>query len=54
VSYKADLQNLRTKTNSNCHTSVREELTKQLPLKDKRKTGGTPQPLGETKTRAGC
>jgi hypothetical protein len=25
-------------TNSNCHTSLREELTKQLPLKDRKKT----------------
>jgi hypothetical protein len=31
------------------HTSL-EELTKQLPLKDRRKTGETPQPPGEIKT----
>jgi hypothetical protein len=42
VSYRADPQNLRTHTNSNCHTSLKEELTKQLPLKDRRKTGKTP------------
>jgi hypothetical protein len=45
VGYRADLQNLRTS-----HTSLREELTKQLPLKDRRKTGETPQPPGKTKT----
>jgi hypothetical protein len=32
VGYRADLQNLRTS-----HTSLREELTKQLPLKGKKK-----------------
>jgi hypothetical protein len=32
------------------HTSLREELTKKLSLKDRRKTGETPQPPGETKT----
>jgi hypothetical protein len=36
VGYRADLQNLRTKHNLNCHTSVREELTKQLPLKEEK------------------
>jgi hypothetical protein len=30
--------------------SLREGLTKQLPLKDREKTGETPQPPGETKT----
>jgi hypothetical protein len=45
VGYRADLWNLRTG-----HTSLREELTKQLPLKDKRKSGKTPKPPGETKT----
>jgi hypothetical protein len=45
VGYRADLQNLRTS-----HTSLREELTKQLPLKDRRKTGETPQTPGKTKT----
>jgi hypothetical protein len=29
---------------------MREELTKQLPLKDRRKSGETPQPPGKTKT----
>jgi hypothetical protein len=48
MGYRADLQNLRT--NLNCHTSLREELTKQLPLKDRRKTSKTTQPTGETKT----
>jgi hypothetical protein len=45
VGYRADLWNLRTS-----HTSLREELTKQLPVKDRRKTGETPQPPGETRT----
>jgi hypothetical protein len=39
------LPNLRTR-----HTSLREELTKQLPLKDRRKTDKTPQPPVKTKT----
>jgi hypothetical protein len=46
VGYRADLQNLRKS-----HTSLIEKLTKQLPLKDRRKTGETPQSLGETKTQ---
>jgi hypothetical protein len=45
VGYRADLQNLRTS-----HISLRKELTKQLLLKDRRKTSETPQPPGETKT----
>jgi hypothetical protein len=45
VGYRADLQNLRIS-----HTSLREELTKKLLLKDRRKTGKTPQPPGEMKT----
>jgi hypothetical protein len=45
VVHRADLQNLRTS-----HTSLREELTKQLLLKDRRKTGETPQAPGKTKT----
>jgi hypothetical protein len=45
VGYRADLWNLKTS-----HTSMREELTKQLPLKDRRKSGETPQPPGKTKT----
>jgi hypothetical protein len=43
--YTSDLPNLMTS-----HTSLREELTKQLQLKNRRKTGETPQPRGETKT----
>jgi hypothetical protein len=45
VGYRADIQNLRTG-----HTSLREELTKQLPLKDRRKTGEMSQPPSKTKT----
>jgi hypothetical protein len=45
VGYRADLWNLRKS-----HTSLREKLTKQLLLKDKRKTGETPQLPGKTKT----
>jgi hypothetical protein len=49
VGYRADLQNLRTS-----HTLPRDELTKQLPLKDKKKKkkkpAKTPQTPGETKT----
>jgi hypothetical protein len=36
MGYRADLWNLRTS-----HTSLREELTKQMPLKDRKKTGKT-------------
>jgi hypothetical protein len=45
VGHRADLQKMRTN-----HTSLKEELTKQLKLKDrkKKKTGQFPQPLGET------
>jgi hypothetical protein len=32
LGYRADLPNMRTS-----HTSLREELTKQLPLKDRKK-----------------
>jgi hypothetical protein len=46
VGCRADLWKLRTR----CHTTLREELTKQLLLKDRRKTGDTPQPPGKTKT----
>jgi hypothetical protein len=45
VGYRADLWNLKIS-----HTSLRKDLTKQLPLKDRRKTGKTPQPHGKTKT----
>jgi hypothetical protein len=41
VGHRADLQNLRTS-----HTSLREELL----LKDRKKTGESPQPPAETKT----
>jgi hypothetical protein len=40
VDHRADLWNPRTS-----HTLLREELTKQLPLKDRRKTGKTPNYL---------
>jgi hypothetical protein len=61
VGYRTDLQNLRINTNSNCHTPLREELTKELSSKDKRKTGETPNHLARlrqslclsTNTRAG-
>jgi hypothetical protein len=36
-------------TNLNFCTSVREGLTMQLPLKDRRKAGKIPQPPGKTK-----
>jgi hypothetical protein len=45
VDYRADLQNLKAS-----HTSLKEALTKHLPLKDRKKTGETPQPPGNTKT----
>jgi hypothetical protein len=45
VGHRADLWNLRTS-----HTSLREDLTKQLLLKDREKTGEYPQQPGETKT----
>jgi hypothetical protein len=45
VDHRADLWNLRIN-----HTSLREELTKQLLLKDRKKTGKSPQPPGKTKT----
>jgi hypothetical protein len=47
VDHRADLWNLRTS-----HTSPREELTKQLPLKNrkKKKNREIPQPPGKTKT----
>jgi hypothetical protein len=46
VGHRAELQNLRTS-----HASLREELTKQLQLKDwkKNKRQAAPQPPGETK-----
>jgi hypothetical protein len=45
VGNRADLWKLRTS-----HTSLREELTKQLLLKDGRKTVNTPQLPDKTKT----
>jgi hypothetical protein len=45
VGHRADLRNLRTS-----NTSLREELTKQLLLKDREKTGESPQPPGHIKT----
>jgi hypothetical protein len=54
MGHRAHLQNLRTS-----HSSLREELTKQLLLINrKKKMGDSPQPPGETKTntntRTGC
>jgi hypothetical protein len=58
VGHRADLQNLRTS-----HTSLREELTKQLLLKDKeKKLMSLPNHLARirqsfylnTNTRTGC
>jgi hypothetical protein len=46
VGHRADLRNLRSS-----HTSLSEALTKNLPLKDKKKrksTGQSPKPPGET------
>jgi hypothetical protein len=50
VNYRADPQNLRKNANVNCHTSLREELTKQLPQKpgEKKNIAQTP---GETMTK---
>jgi hypothetical protein len=45
VNHRAVFQNLRIS-----HTSLREELTKQLPLKDGEKTGKSTQIPGKTKT----
>jgi hypothetical protein len=44
VGHRANLWNLRRS-----HTSLREELTKQLLPKDQKKTGESSQPPGETK-----
>jgi hypothetical protein len=41
VGYRTDLWNLKS------HTSLKEELTKQLPLKDRKKMKSLPQPPGE-------
>jgi hypothetical protein len=45
VGNRADLWKLRTS-----HTSLREELTKQLTLKDRKKNCESLQSPGETKT----
>jgi hypothetical protein len=37
VGYRADLWNLRKTYNLSCHTSLRKEMTKQLPLEDRRR-----------------
>jgi hypothetical protein len=50
VDYKADSGIWGQYTNLNCHTSLREELTKQLPLKDRRKKKNTTQPPDKTRT----
>jgi hypothetical protein len=44
VDYRDDLLNLRTACKVKLHTSMREELTKQLPLKDRRKKNTTHKP----------
>jgi hypothetical protein len=49
VGYRANLQNLTT------HTSLREELTKQLPLKDREKLARLRQSFClKTNTRTEC
>jgi hypothetical protein len=50
VGYRADSGTRGQHTNLNCHTPLREELTKQLPLKDRRKKKNTTQPQGKTTT----
>jgi hypothetical protein len=46
VNHRADIQNRRIS-----HTSMRDELTKQLPLKNgKKKIVESPQPPGQTNT----
>jgi hypothetical protein len=49
VGYRADLWKLRTAYKPKLPHPLREVLTKQLPLKEKKKTGETPQPSGKTK-----
>jgi hypothetical protein len=44
VGHRVDPQNLMKS-----HISLKEELTKQLPLKDRKKNGESPQPPGKTK-----
>jgi hypothetical protein len=50
VDNRADLGTWGQHTNLNGHMSLREELTKQLPLKDKRKRKKTTQSPGKTTT----
>jgi hypothetical protein len=63
VGYRADSGTWGQHTNLNCHTPLREELTKQLPLKDRRQKKKTlPNHLLtlwqsfwlNTNTRIGC
>jgi hypothetical protein len=64
LGYRTDSRTGGQHTNLNHHTSLREELTKQLPLKDRRgkKEKNTTQPPGKllqsfglnTNTRTGC
>jgi hypothetical protein len=42
VDYRADFLKKGQHANLNCNTSLREELTKQLPLKDRRKKNHYP------------
>jgi hypothetical protein len=51
VDYRVDSGNWGQQTNLNCYTPLREELTKQLRLKDRRKTTpNTTQTPGKTMT----
>jgi hypothetical protein len=45
VGHRVDLRNLRTS-----HSSLREELTKQLLLKDRKENWQSPQPPAKTKS----
>jgi hypothetical protein len=50
VGYKADSGTWGEHWNLNCHTSLTEELTKQLLLNNRRKKKNSTQPPGETMT----
>jgi vancomycin resistance protein YoaR len=53
VGYRTDFGTWGQHTNLNCYNPLREELTKQLPLKDKRKKpkkSNSTQPPGKTTT----
>jgi hypothetical protein len=50
VDYRAHSRTKGQHTNLNCHTSLREQLTKQLPLKDRRKKANITQPPGDNTT----